>query len=102
MAVYVDKMMPCVPNARWRHDEACHLVADTLPELHEFARRLGLKRSWFQNKRMPHYDLTRSKREQALRLGASEINNKDFVALMRRHQEGVNTRDAGSNPTEPT
>jgi hypothetical protein len=46
-----------------------HMTADTLEELHAMAERLGL-RKWFQNKTTPHYDLCKSKREEAIKLGA--------------------------------
>jgi hypothetical protein len=40
-------------------DSIGHLVSDTsFNELHEFAKRIGLKREWYQNKPPhPHYDL---------------------------------------------
>jgi hypothetical protein len=52
--------------------QSCHLTTDgDLEELHAFAERIGLRRSWFQqHKVMPHYDLTPNKRAQALRAGA--------------------------------
>lgn len=66
MPVYVDNA-----RVKWRGKEWCHLVADTLDELHDFARALGLKRSWFQHSASyPHYDITTSAREKALQLGA--------------------------------
>ena len=72
MAIWVDQMRPCRPNRNWRWCESCHLFSDgDIVELHKFARRLGLKRSWFQDRR-PHYDLTRRMRERAIRLGAKE------------------------------
>lgn len=49
-------------------------------ELHEMARRIGMKRSWFQNKpRHPHYDITSRPRAQAVKLGAIPLTF---------HQEG--------------
>lgn len=74
MTVYVDDMrMPARVgrlNAKWSH-----LMADTDEELHAFAERLGLKRSWHQKPGTPisHYDVTDSKRDEALRLGAVPI-----------------------------
>lgn len=66
MSVYVDD-----EQIRWRGKAWCHLVADTLAELHEFAERLDLRREWFQSKsRYPHYDVTLSMRDKALRMGA--------------------------------
>lgn len=67
MAVYVDNMkMP------WRGMIMSHMMADELEELHEMAAKLGLKRSWFQDKSIPHYDLSEGKRQQAIKLGAIE------------------------------
>ena len=43
MAVYVDS-----EEILWHGKLWCHLVADSLDELHTFAARLGLRRSWFQ------------------------------------------------------
>ena len=74
MTVYVDDMrMPAQVgsiNARWSH-----LTADTRAELHAFAARLGLRRSWFQDKPrgLWHYDVTDSKRALAIKLGAEQI-----------------------------
>ena len=70
MSAYVDSMLPCMPNTNWRYKYSCHLTADTVAELHSFAACLGLKRIWFQDKRIPHYDLTVSKRREAIKLGA--------------------------------
>lgn len=72
--VYVDPLIPYTRRGKFAAG-SCHLTADTLAELHTFAARLGLKRSWFQNDpRMPHYDLVASKRVQAVKLGAVEIS----------------------------
>jgi len=53
----------------------CHLWADSLEELHEFADKIGMKRSWFQDhKRLPHYDLVPIRRAKALEMGAVEYS----------------------------
>lgn len=61
----------------------CHMVSDTSEaELHTFAERLGLKRSWFQRRpaaSAAHYDLVRSRRAEAVRLGATEVTSKELV-----------------------
>jgi len=45
----------------WRGKETIcgHLFTDgNIEELHEFAQKIGLKREWFQNKKLlKHYDL---------------------------------------------
>lgn len=74
MTVYVDDMRRPARvgrlNAVWSH-----LMADTDDELHAFAARLGLRRTWHQHPGRPtsHYDLTESRRQAAVELGAVEI-----------------------------
>jgi hypothetical protein len=48
---------------------------DDLAELHELAGRIGMRRSWFQDKPWPraHYDVTDSKRAQAIAAGAVPV-----------------------------
>ena len=84
MSIYVDTMRPCLKNMTWSHNESCHLVADSIEELHEFAGQLGLKRSWFQNHpRLLHYDLTQNKRRLAVKKGAIEITTFELVSIMK-------------------
>lgn len=89
MGVYVDDIRLVVKNRYWPYAKACHLVADTIRELHIFARRLSLRRDWFQTNNIPHYDLTENKRDQALRFGALEITNKRMVEMIREHRESL-------------
>lgn len=86
MSVYVDPIIPCIPNKNWKYHYSCHLVADTIAELHAFAVCLGLKRSWFQDKTIPHYDLTANKRREAMKLGAKEIDTKGFGKLLKEQR----------------
>lgn len=89
MTTYVDDMQmnATVPNGnhavtgRWSH-----LMADTDEELHAFAARLGLKRAWAQypGTWKSHYDVTTTKRAEAIRLGA--------VPLSFPHESGRYTR----------
>lgn len=77
MAVYVDdaSIPASVPNGGRLHTSRwCHLMADTLPELLQFADRIGLRRSWVQDERSGvHFDVTAGKRRQAVAAGAIEI-----------------------------
>ena len=80
MAVYVDDEQ--IP---WRGKLWCHLVAESLDELHEFADRLGLRRSWFQsNSVYPHYDVTMSVRERALALGATMGDRRTIIVCAKQ------------------
>jgi len=76
MPVYVDP--PILP---YRKQLYCHMATDgDIQELHEMASRLGLKRSWFQNKPgHPHYDLGPAKRSLAVKLGAIEVTSAELV-----------------------
>jgi hypothetical protein len=76
--VYVDKVVRYSIKING-YQEWCHLLADTLEELHGFALQIGLKRAWFQNKKFPHYDLVPSKREIAVCFGAKEINIREYL-----------------------
>lgn len=82
MAVYVDAIQTysieqIKPAARHAGRRWAHMTADSDEELHAFAARIGLRRSWFQGHRLPafrHYDVVPSKRALALRLGAIEVD----------------------------
>src|SRR3954453_21586244 len=94
VTVYVDEITDYTRVAmikRLRYTHWSHLTADTRDELHRFAKRLGLKRSWFQNATNYrwHYDVVPSKRALAIRLGAVEIDRYQLADLMatRRSSE---------------
>jgi 2'-5' RNA ligase len=73
--VYVDKMFYWPKKGYW-----CHMWADTEEELHNTAKRIGLRKHWFQKKGIvPHYDLVESKRRLAIIDGAKELSLKDYV-----------------------
>lgn len=77
MTVYVDELRQWPTNIRCFKAGSCHLTADTVEELHVFAKRIGMRRSWFQPKSSPHYDLTPSRRERAIALGAVFVPAKE-------------------------
>lgn len=80
MAVYVDS-----EGIRWKGHTWCHLVADSLDELHSFAAQLGLQRKWFQSKSFyPHYDVTLSVRDRAVRLGAIDADRRKIIGCCKQ------------------
>lgn len=100
MTVYVDDAFVEGDWGRWAGGG--HMQADTVEELHAFATRLTLKRAWFQCKpgrpEHDHYDLTRSKRTQAILLGAADESWRDAA---KRHIATIRARkDAEPARTE--
>jgi hypothetical protein len=79
MAVYVDNLR----DYGWRHGPSCHLIADSVDELMEFAVGMGLRREWFQSKSTPHFDLTAEGRSLAVEHGAIELSQRELVAKIR-------------------
>lgn len=91
MSVYVDYLMEWPRTKAWPYGEACHLMADTLDELHAFAAAIGMRRAWFQGPpkhRFPHYDLTAKRRLVAVAAGAIDMpatmDDTEILATMRR------------------
>lgn len=88
MAVYVDNEQ--VP---WRGKLWCHLVADTIGELHGFARCLGLREAWFQSQvTYPHYDVTVSVRHRALGMGAIPGDRLTMITCAKILRQQLDTQ----------
>jgi uncharacterized protein DUF4031 len=95
VTIYVDNFRVPAQVGR-RAGSWSHLFSDTsVEELHEFAQRIGLKRSWFQprNRRYDrgpdrvwrnHYDVTESKRVEAIAAGAIPITIREFSEIAQR------------------
>ena len=79
--IYVDEL---IPHNVFGHKYWCHLLADNINELNNFAiKKLGLKKQWFQAGSCPHYDITEGKRKLAVKLGAKEINTIGLVNIVK-------------------
>lgn len=92
--IYVDSLRETHPTKHWPYLRACHLFTTpgNLGALHAFAARMRLKHSYFQTQgTLPHYDLTEAKRDQALAMGAVEIDweryKQIFDAWHARHRK---------------
>src|ERR1043166_2940001 len=99
MPVYVDDLVDYGVTYGRAGPEWCHMIADTLEELHFFAVcELKLRREWFQDKRTPHYDLTKGKRALAIKRGAYdnpdrfERCHKMWMEVHRRKLQDEQTR----------
>lgn len=90
MAVYVDKLT----DYGWRLGPSCHLIADSVEELIEFAVSIGLRREWYQPLSSPHFDLTAYGRAVAVEQGAIELDNRAFVAKLRELRAKRNAKAA--------
>jgi hypothetical protein len=94
MTVYADNAH--IPATVGRHTSSlCHLTADSPEELHEFAGRLGLRRSYFQpgqprgdGSPSPfwHYDVTASMCTKAIRMGALSVPWRKTPGIMRARE----------------
>lgn len=71
--IYVDRYLDWMTANKPFWTGGGHLFGTDLEELHEFAKKLGLKREWYQGKNFPHYDLTANKRRAAISKGAIPV-----------------------------
>lgn len=92
MTIYVDTLENWGWKLRGHTVASCHMFTDSadLEELHVFAEKLGMKRTWFQPHRVaPHYDLTKRRRDAALALGAVSVVRRDASRIWRERRELV-------------
>lgn len=82
--VYIDNA-----NIKYGRMIMCHMIADSIDELHAMAVQIGVRKH-FQNKPgKPHYDICLSNKKKALSFGAIEITQKQ---LIRKLHEQVSQR----------
>jgi hypothetical protein len=109
MAVYVDNFRTPARvggiRGRWSH-----LTADTTDELHAFAATIGLQRDWYQEscktrcapvgKPCPHwhYDVTDSKRGEAIAAGAKAIDIREMGAITSARRALATTTPEEATP----
>ncbi len=83
MTVYVDDAF--IP---YRSMLMCHMIADTEDELHAMAAKIGIQRKWYQAKSsIPHYDISKGKRDLAVGFGAKEVTGQELVKIARGKKE---------------
>jgi hypothetical protein len=66
----------------------CHLIADSVDELHAMADTIGVARKWYQAppKHSSHYDIALSKKTLALDAGAIPITWRQAGAMNARRR----------------
>jgi len=61
-----------------------HMAADTLDELHDMAKNIGVNGTHFQDKKgKPHYDICKQNKMKAIQLGAQEVDDRKLIELYR-------------------
>ena len=85
MTVYVD-------NARnpFGRMLMAHMVADTTEELCAMATKLGLRPEWIQKPgtKQEHFDISQSKRAEALRFGVTPITAVELGRMIIKRRNG--------------
>ena len=80
MAIYVDNMRIEYRGYKW-----CHMLADSLQELHDFAELIEVdKRLFHRNASYPHYDITVAMRLIALNNGAIAADRKTIIKSAKK------------------
>jgi hypothetical protein len=77
--IYIDDF-----NCPFRGMIMCHMIADSVEELHEMADKIGVQRKYFQSKSYPHYDIALSKKKIAVEHGAKAISCKELVLIIQK------------------
>lgn len=93
--VYVDDAK--IPFYRMK---MCHMLADTLEELHSMADKIGVDRKWFQGDDIPHYDVALNKRAMAIENGAKPIDSATLAFIISRFREGQKTTAPAPAPEQ--
>ncbi len=90
--VYVDQAI--YPFGRMK---MCHMMSEDLDNLHMMVDMIGVSRKHFQhsNKGLPHYDICKSKRDEALKLGAIELkSHRETKTVMDRITDNLKVKES--------
>lgn len=79
--IYIDPAIWKKKNGRKFY---CHLAADSIEELHEFAKLMNLGKHFFHAGNHIHYDLAEEHRSKAIENGAKEITSKELAVISRK------------------
>ena len=86
------------------YTDGTHLISSkSVEELHLFGKKVGLKREWFQEKKIPHYDITTKRMlNKCLKAGAIKVSAKSIVVLTRMVNVGAQCLCPGRMQYAPT
>lgn len=80
MAIYVDRAKVPFKGKQW-----CHLMADSLEELHAFAKVVGIdSRLFHRSASYPHYDITLEMRILVIAYGAIDADRRTIIMCGRK------------------
>lgn len=80
MSIYVDNSKVAFKGREW-----CHMMADTLQELHYFAAKMGVDpRLFHRSASYPHYDITIQMRETMISHGAIIADRRTIIACGKK------------------
>ena len=102
MSVYVDDMFRS-PMGRLGRMRMSHMIADSTEELLSMADKIGIDRKWLQKPGDPfeHFDISLSKRQQAVELGAVEVTMRQLAAWVRGGKTDSNMKDKNDGRIVP-
>ncbi len=87
MAIYVDFVCIEFRGYKW-----CHMLADSLQELHDFAAFIEVdQRLFHRTASYPHYDVTLQMREIALENGAIAATRKQIIDSAKKLKIELNS-----------
>ncbi|WP_321141501.1 DUF4031 domain-containing protein [Burkholderia cenocepacia] len=67
----------------WKGKARFHLAADSVAELHMFAKSIDVNRCWFHvGAKRPHYDVTAEQRARAILNGAIAVSSRELVRII--------------------
>jgi hypothetical protein len=98
--VYVDEIRDYGPKGQWSH----MWTDGEISHLHWFAEMIGLRRTWFQDRRkadgtpdFQHYDVTPAKRAEALKSGATFMPLVEWIRTRRLPIDSFNDNGVDEN-----
>ena len=94
MTIYVDDMYRSAMG-RFGRMKMSHMIADSDDELHAMADKIGVARKWFQGN---HYDISMSKRVEAIRHGAVPISLRELAQMVKEKRRQLVQAISGGDP----